>query len=86
MPSITEQLSFSDNDESCPPDGRILFKKPTKRKSEKTVESSDSKSVVKPKKKKETVSKTSLLSFGDDEDEYTWTKANNYFLWNRFSL
>ena len=73
-PNIVHLIAiiFSDKEESGPPDGRILFQKPSKRKSEGTVKtSSENKSALKPKKKKETPFIPSLLSFDNDEDEYT---------------
>merc|ERR1712038_1159260 len=59
----------TEQDESHPVDGRIIFKKPVKRKSEQSADnSSDSKSKPKLKKKKEISSKPSLLSFNDEEE------------------
>merc|ERR1711994_128892 len=56
----------TEQDESHPVDGRIIFKKPAKRKSEQSADnSSDTKSKSKEKKKKEISSKPSLLSFND---------------------
>lgn len=68
---LTNNLD-KDSKESGPGDGKILFKKPSKRKSEKDSEKlpqngeSDSK-----KNKKEKIRKQSLLSFDDDEEEDT---------------
>ena len=58
--------------ETGPVDGKILFKKPTKRKSEGEQDSKD-KSTAKQKKKKGITTKPSLLSF-NDEDEDAWNK------------
>ena len=58
--------------ESAPADGRILFKKPNKRKSEDCAEkpSPAEKHESKNKKKKqEILTMPNLLSFNDDEEE-----------------
>lgn len=63
-------------DEQRPADGKILFKKPAKRSSDKfegiTASSSSKKKKNEEEKKKESgvkVKNSSLLSFGDDEEE-----------------
>merc|ERR1712203_913945 len=58
----------SEHKETGPVDGKILFKKPTKRKSEGEQDSKDT-STFKQKKKKEISTKPNLLSFNDEEDE-----------------
>ncbi|KAM9488106.1 uncharacterized protein KIAA1143 homolog [Clarias gariepinus] len=73
---LKKESKDSDKDEQRPADGKILFKKPAKRSSDKfegiTASSSSKKKKNEEEKKKESgvkVKNSSLLSFGDDEEE-----------------
>ena len=61
-------LNNIEHKETGPVDGKILFKKPTKRKSEGEQDSKD-KSTAKQKKKKGITTKPSLLSFNDEDED-----------------
>ena len=78
--SSCDSLFFSPTDEDSPPsDGRIRFKKPTKRSSGEQTSDLNVSSKKKKKKSKDSdekkknsgkkVKNSSLLSFGDDEEE-----------------
>ena len=56
------------SEESEPSDGRIIFKKPVKRKTESVPENSTDEKEAKVKTKKP---KQNLLSFNDDDEEDT---------------
>ena len=68
-------ISYQDKDDSPSSDTKITFKKPTKRKEDKAgLNVSSKKQEGKTKKKKmesktKGVKNTTLLSFGDDEEE-----------------
>ncbi|KAK3550951.1 hypothetical protein QTP70_011534 [Hemibagrus guttatus] len=76
---VKQEIKGSDKDEQPPADGKILFKKPAKRSSDKFEGISASSNSKKKKKKSENeekkkesgvkVKNRSLLSFGDDEEE-----------------
>lgn len=63
---ITKKL---DEEESEPADGKIIFKKPVKRKTDSAPDNSTDKKEAKIKKKKDKKPKQNLLSFNDDEEE-----------------
>merc|ERR1711997_75579 len=65
---ITKKL---DEEELEPADGRIIFKKPVKRKTDSVPENSTDEKEAKIKKKKDKKPKQNLLSFNDDEEEDT---------------
>ncbi|XP_016313745.1 uncharacterized protein KIAA1143 homolog [Sinocyclocheilus anshuiensis] len=74
---ITKDTKDSNKDEQPPPDGKIVFKKPVKRSSDKfegITASSSKKKKSEDGEKKESkagvkVKNNSLLSFGDDDDD-----------------
>ncbi|KAG7336204.1 hypothetical protein KOW79_000897 [Hemibagrus wyckioides] len=74
---LKKDIKGSDKDEQPPADGKILFKKPAKRSSDKfegitASSNSKKKKSENEEKKKESgvkVKNRSLLSFGDDEEE-----------------
>ena len=64
-------ISILEEEESAPIDGRILFKKPTKKREADEKSADDGSTIVKKKKKKDKKPEKSLLSF-DDEEEESW--------------
>ena len=69
--SIFITFLFLDEEESIPADGKILFKKPTKKREaeeDSNTEKSD-KDKAKKKKKKDKKAEKQLLSFDEDEEE-----------------
>merc|ERR1711874_40376 len=65
---ITKKL---DEEELEPADGRIIFKKPVKRKTDSVQENSTDEKEAKIKKKEDKKPKQNLLSFNDDDEEDT---------------
>jgi len=69
--NVKQELKVNDavKPEEAPSDGRIMFKKPFKR--ENSDKDSGKESEIKSKKKKKTEKAPSLLSFDEDEEDYS---------------
>jgi len=65
----TLKVDETEKSEEVPSDGRIMFKKPSKR--EISVKDNDKESEIKSKKKKKSEKAPSLLSFDEDEEDYS---------------
>jgi len=63
------KVDETEKPEEVPSDGRIMFKKPSKR--ENSDKDSGKESEIKSKKKKKTEKAPSLLSFDEDEEDYS---------------
>jgi len=67
--NVKQELTVDDKSEEVPSDGRIMFKKPSKR--ENSDKDSSKESDIKSKKKKKAEKASSLLSFDEDEEDYS---------------